>query len=110
MARHKSRVRHTRRRRSRSRTRSRKQAGGIFDLLKGEGNKDAAAAPAAEAPAPVTEAPKEAPKESLGNRFMNFFKTKPAEAEAPKPAAPVATAAGGGRRKKSRKHHRRHRK
>ena len=41
-------------------------------------------------------------------KFMNFFKTEPAEAEAPKPAAP---AAGGGRRKKSRKHHRRrHRK
>ena len=99
MARHKSRVRHTRRRRSS--TRSRKQAGGIKWKF-WETNAAEAPAPAT---APVTEAPKEAPKESLGNRFMNFFKTEPAEAEAPKPAA------GGGRRKKSRKHHRRrHRK
>ena len=92
MARHKSRVRHTRRRRSR--TRSRKQAGGILPL---ESETQKTAEPAADV---VAE------KQSIFSGFANWknwFNPKP-------PAAPEEEQKGG-RRKKSRKHHhRRHRK
>ena len=116
MARHKSRVTHTRRRRNS--TRSRKQSGGwLFGLF---GNKPAESENiAAPAPAP---APAE-PKKSFFSGWFGAAPTPAPAAPAPAAAAPAAAPAApaaapaapeeeqkGGRRKKSRKHHRRHRK
>lgn len=98
MARHKSRVRHTRRRRSR--TRSKKQAGGGILSMFGFGDekKEEPSVATGEAPKPAEPA---APNNSLFNRW--FGAAEPTNVAETKEQ-------GGGRRKKSRKHHRRHRK
>ena len=99
MARHKSRVRHTRRRRSS--TRSRKQSGGwLFGLF---GNK--------EAPAPAATETKPWYARMFGPAEPTKVVAEPTKVVAEPTKVVAAPAAGGGRRKKSRKHHRRrHRK